>query len=155
LLCPSKRPADSLALDGIAALDHLAQTRGIGEQNGIAGEIQPCFDDVPSCPGDRRYDRGLAARKGINERRLTHVGRAENRDGKPVAQDLAEAAIIEMAADLAAELAEAGHGPRADAARKILVGEIDLGLEMGEGADEAGAPILVEGSEATLHLAER
>ena len=62
--------------------------------------------------------------------------------------------VVEMGRDRGAEHAELGQGRLGDPGGQVLIGEIDLSLEMGEGADQALPPVLVDRGQPALHLAQ-
>jgi len=100
---------------------------------------------------ERLADGRLAPRQKIEQRGLAGVGRPDDGDRQAPAQALA-APVVEMGRDLGLQLRDAGAHLVGDAGWQVLVGKIDRRLEMGQGAQAQGAPILVEAMQRAIHL---
>ena len=112
------------------------------------------LDHVARRAGGLRHDRRLAPGEEIEQRGFAGIGRADDRDGQPVAQTLA-AAILEMDLDLPLQARDGQTHLVGQSLRQILVRKVDGRLEMGQRPQTLAAPVLVESVQAALHLQQR
>ena len=133
----------------------LAQPGGVGQEHGIAAEVQLHLDHVSGGAGDRRNDRRLALDQAIEQARLARIGRADHRDLDALAQSLAAARILQMRIDLHEQRADGVIPVLFQLTRQVLIGKIDDGLALGQHAGQPIGPAAIELSERAIELAQR
>ena len=71
----------------------IAQTGGVDQDDRIAAEVEMNLDRVAGGAGYGRDNCDVAAGQGIDQARLSGIGRADHGDGQAVAQALAPVPI--------------------------------------------------------------
>ena len=133
--------------------DGLAHARRIADDHRQAFELQPHLDHVARGAGFLRDDGHVAPGQRIQQARLAGVGRPRQHDVKPLAQQLAAVAVIEMLADLAGQRLHLGAGSLdGDDGDVGLIGKIDGGFELRHGADQTLPPSLIEAKQRSARL---
>ena len=111
------------------------------------------LDDVARGAGVGRYDRRLAPRQPIEQRRLAGIGWPGYGDHEAIAQPLAAAAVGEDAGDLVTQLLRSIERGTEQIFRHIgLIRKIDPRLDQSERLDQPPPPSLGAVTDQTLEL---
>ena len=113
---------DAGLLDRILAVP---QPSRIDEQDRQAVEVAPDLDRVARGSGDRRHDRDVATREGVEEGGFAGIGRSGDDDREPLAQALA-ARLVEHRADAGVDSPDPAERVILQTGRDVaFVGEIE------------------------------
>ena len=131
----------------------IAQPGCVHQDDRIAAEIEMHLDRITRRAGLRRDDGNLPVSQGIDQARLSGIGRADDSDGQPIPQPLSSARIREVFSDSGMQKAQLS-GQLGDRVAYILIGEFDVGFQMGAQADDLRAPAVIECAQAAADLCQ-
>ena len=112
------------------------------------------LDHVPRGAGRGRDDRRVAPGQAVQEARLARIRSAEDGDGEAVAQALPLVAVVQVTADVGGDGLDVGQDRRGHGPRQILVGKLQVRLQMGQRPHQPRPPLLVQAPQGAIHLAQ-
>lgn len=114
-----------------------ADACGIDEADGDAAEIDDFLEGVAGGAGEMADDGALVTEEAIEQAGFAGIGRAADDGAQALAEDVALISGAQEPGDLRAGGIDAREELRARRGVDVLVGEIDVGLDVGEDAEEA------------------
>ena len=128
------------------------ETGGIDETDGDAAEVHDLLEGVAGGAGVGADDGTLVAEKTVQQATFACIRCAEDDGAEPLPEDLALGGGAEEAGKGLADGIEAGEEGRAGGGVDVFVGEIDVGLDVGEEREEGFAEGEDVAAEAALEL---
>lgn len=144
---------DTDRFDGAAAL---AQTGRVGNPHLSSVKIKNDFYEIARRSRFIRHNSCIPLRQGIQETRLSGVGRTENDHVEAIADDFCSAEASNMASYLDAHPVDVGPNLICDRTRNVrLVGKIHLSFDHGACMNEAPAPAGVKLFVSAMRIKDR
>ena len=148
---PGPGAPNPLGLDLVLGL---AQPGGVGQQHLVARQPHRDLDHVPRGARGGGDDGGFPAGQGIEQGGLAGVGGAHQGDSEALSDPFAPIHIGQRQVQVGDQPFQVRPGAVGHLGGHLLVGEVDSGLEIGQGLDQLAAPALVGAAQGALHLGQ-